>query len=207
MSDEKSKYWVGVLYPENMIPQWQDKVAETVQLPCVYCVHDKCVDTAGNPRKVHVHMMIVFRNTTTYKHALSVFNMLSAEGKTAVNTIKRVLGVRNMYNYLIHDTEDCRKKRKHLYDKAERVECNGFDIGVYEQLSQDEKEDMLDEMCEAIMENGFTNFYECFAFVKSNYDKAYVRVFRQHSGFFERLARGRFHYVRDIMLERYERGD
>ena len=51
-----------------------------------------------------------------------------------------------MYNYLIHDTEDSRKKHKHQYDKSERITGNNFDIGSYEQLSVDEKNSILVEL-------------------------------------------------------------
>ena len=43
MSGEKSKYWVGVLYPENMIEDWEDVIAEKVQLPFAYCVAPVCL--------------------------------------------------------------------------------------------------------------------------------------------------------------------
>lgn len=204
MSGEKSKYWVGVLYPENMIEDWEDVIAEKVQLPFAYCVHNRDVDSEKEKRKEHVHLMIVFRNTTTYNHAMSVYQTLSAEGKSCTNKIERVFSVRGKYNYLIHDTDECRKKKKVLYDKSERIEGNGFDIGLYEQVSVDEQEEMIDNMSDDIMECGLTNFYEAFAYVKSNYDKEYVRLFRKHSGFFERLTRGLYHHYEMLARKSYE---
>lgn len=32
------------------------------------------------------------------------------------------------YDYLIHDTDKCRKLGKHQYDPSERITGNGFDI-------------------------------------------------------------------------------
>lgn len=204
MSGEKSKYWVGVLYPENMIEDWEDVIAEKVQLPFAYCVHNRDIDSEKEKRKEHVHLMIVFRNTTTYNHAMSVYQTLSAEGKSCTNKIERVFSVRGKYNYLIHDTDECRKKNKVLYNKSERIEGNGFDIGLYEQVSVDEQEEMIDIMSDDLMEFGITNFYEAFAYVKSNYDKEYVRLFRKHSGFFERLTRGLYHHYEMLARKSYE---
>ena len=158
MSGEKSKYWVGVLYPENMISDWEDVIAEKIQLPFAYCVHNRDVDSEKEKRKEHVHLMIVFRNTTTYNHAMSVYQTLSAEGKSCTNKIERVFSVRGKYNYLIHDNN----------------------------------------MSEDIMECGFTNFFEAFAYVKDHYDKDHVRLFRRNSGFFERLTRGLYHYKEEL---------
>ena len=51
MSGEKSKYWVGVLYPENMIEDWEDVIAEKVQLPFDDGVHNRDVDSEKEKRK------------------------------------------------------------------------------------------------------------------------------------------------------------
>ena len=101
-------------------------------------------------RKDHVHLIVAFPNTTTYKHALNVMDLLSAEGKKAINKCEAVVGIRNVYDYLIHDTEDCRKKGKEQYDPSERITGNNFDIGAYEQLGTAEKNEMFLEMGQAI---------------------------------------------------------
>lgn len=188
-----AKYWVGVGYPESMKPDWKDVIGETLQLPYAYCVHDKDKTGHNGDRKEHVHIMIVFPNTTTYKHALSVMNGLSADGKTAFNKIERVINVRFMYDYLIHDTEDSQKKKKHLYDKSERIEGNNFDIGNYEQVSLGDKKDMRRELSLAIFNEGFTNYIDFYMWVLSNFDTSYEDIVSTYSGHFDRLIRGNYH--------------
>ena len=78
MANTKAKYWWAVLYPESMIEDWEDKIAELVQLPFAYCVHNHCTDENGENRNVHVHLILVFPNTTTYNHALSVFQEIQS---------------------------------------------------------------------------------------------------------------------------------
>ena len=78
--------------------------------------------------------------------ATNVMDLLSAEGKKAINKCEAVVGIRNVYDYLIHDTEDCRKKGKEQYDPSERITGNNFDIGAYEQLGTAEKNEMFLEM-------------------------------------------------------------
>ena len=61
---EKARYWTAVMYPENMIDDWKEEIADLIQMPGAYCVHDKDLDDKKEGRKVHVHIIIVFSNTT-----------------------------------------------------------------------------------------------------------------------------------------------
>ena len=105
MAGQKAKYWWAVMYPENMVPGWQNDIDEILQLPYAYCIHDQDTDEENEERKIHLHLIIAFPNTTTYNHALGVFSELNARGKIAVNECKRVISMRQAYNYLIHDTD------------------------------------------------------------------------------------------------------
>ena len=190
---EKARFWVGVLYQENMREGWEEDIGDLVQLPYAYCCHTRDRDSKSDHRKDHMHLMLAFPNTTTYQHAMKVFGQLSAEGKSALNKIEAVINVRNMYDYLIHDTETCRKKGKELYGKDERITGNNFDIGAYEQLGVAEKNDMCRELCNAIMDNGFTNFADFYVFVINAYDDTnYFEILKTYSGLFERLTRANY---------------
>lgn len=189
---DKTKYWVGILYPENMIKNWKDELGDLLQLPYAYCVHDKDLDNDGDDRKVHVHLILTFPNTTTYNHAYKVFSKLNENSRVAVNKIEMIINIRHMYDYLIHDTDDCRKKGKHLYNIKERVTGNNFDIGSYEQLSMAEKNKMLQELCNLIVQEKFTNFIDFYMHVLSNYDDIYFDIIKGYSGFLERLTKGNY---------------
>ena len=154
---EKSKYWVGVLYPENMIDKWQEEIGDILELPFAYCIHDKDFDDVEDERKKHVHLIVVFPNTTTYKHAFSVFSRLNASGRVAINCIEQIINIRQKYEYLIHNTDTCKKKGKHLYNIKERITGNNFDIGAFEQLSVAEKDKMLLELANEISQKNFTH--------------------------------------------------
>lgn len=193
MAIEKSKYWVGVLYPENMIDNWQSLIGDIVELPYAYCIHDKDLDKDSDERKVHVHLMLVYPNTTTYKHMMNVFDLLSASGKKCLSSCKACVSVRGSYNYLIHDTETARKDGKYQYDKSLRITGNNFDIGSYEQISISEKNEKCRELCTLIIDEKFTNFTDFYAYVLLNFDDVtYFELLKTYSGLFERLTRGNF---------------
>lgn len=187
-----SKYWVGVLYPENMIDNWQSEIGDILELPYAYCVHDKDLDNVNDERKVHLHLIVVFPNTTTYNHAFNVFSKLNAPNKISVNMIKQIINIRHMYEYLIHNTETCMKNGKFLYDKKERITGNNFDIGSFEQLSVAEKDNMLLELANDITKYEFTNFADFYMYVMSNYDEMYFQILKGYSGFLERLTKGNY---------------
>lgn len=193
--NEKSRHWVGVLYPENMIDDWESEIGDILELPYAYCIHDKDFDDVDDERKTHVHLIVVFPNTTTYKSAFGVFSKLNAPGRVAVNFIERVINIRQKFEYLIHNTDTCKKKGKHLYDKKERVTGNNFDIGSFEQLSVVEKDKMLLELANVISQQGFTNFADFYMYVMSNYDDTYFQILKGYSGFLERLTKGNYQRV------------
>lgn len=189
----KSRCWWAVLYPENMVENWQYDIGDILQLPYCYTLHHKDKDMMSEHRKDHIHLIIVFPNTTTYKHAMSVFNLLSANGKTALNCCDAVVNIRNCYEYLIHNTETCKKKHKELYDPKDRICGNLFDIGLFEQVGVAERNIICKELCDLIIEYSFYNFIDFYSYVILNYDNTlYFDVLKSNSGFFERLCKGNY---------------
>lgn len=187
----KARFWTAVLYPENMLDDWEIKIGDIVQYPYAYCKHTQDKDSKSEHRKDHVHVILAFPNTTTYNHAMEVFDLLSKPSCKALNTCEAVIGIRNVYDYLIHDTEACRKQGKELYSPSDRVTGNNFDIGAYEQLGIVEKNAMFIELSEAIRQNGFTNYMDFYSYVVDTYeDMNYIEVMRAYSGHFERLTKG-----------------
>ena len=190
----KARTWWAVLYPENMIENWQEVIGDKLQLPYAYTLHCRDVDSKSEHRKDHVHVIIVFSNTTTYKHAMEVFEQLSAPGQKAVNTCEAVISIRSAYDYLIHDTETCRKAGKEQYGKEERITGNNFDIGAFEQLSVAERDAICKELSEAIREYRFTNFMDFYDYVMTEHcdDTYYFEVLQARSSFFNYLIKGNF---------------
>lgn len=148
---EKCKYWTCVMWAENLPDGWQDLVSIKFQNPCCYCIHN-VKDPDENDFKWHVHFVLCFPNTTTYNHALSVFQSLCVPDNR-VNYCERVFNIRYMYDYIIHDTEDAKKKGKHLYSVNDRICINSFDIHFFEQTSQVDKDNMLKQIKNIIRNN------------------------------------------------------
>lgn len=191
MADKKARSWECIGYPESMICNWEEEIYSLFQVPFAYCVHDKDVDKMGEKRKTHVHIIIVFPNTTTYKHALEVFKQLGD-----ISNCKACINIRWCYDYLIHDTDDSRKKKKYLYDKKDRITGNGFDIGFLEQDSLVDKKRARLELSKLIIDNNITNYADLYMYVASNFEPFYEDILCTYSGHFERLTKGLYNRMK-----------
>lgn len=190
----KARFWVAVLYLENMLDGWQQLIDDLLELPFAYCIHNADVDSKSEHRKDHVHIILAFPNTTTYKHAMEVFDLLSAPGRRALNTCQAVINIRSKYDYLIHDTKKCREQGKHLYDAADRITGNGFDIGSYEQVTQEDKNRMLREMLDFVIDNDIRDIATFYiAYAQELADPQRFDVFKSYSSTVERICKGNHH--------------
>lgn len=203
---EKAKYWTAVCYPENMRDDWQTICEDLIGYPFAYCIHDKDKLQSKSDiiehdeRKEHVHFLIAWNNTTTEKTAYTLINKLSKPDRVCCPKVFQVMNVRSMYDYLIHDTKTCQKLGKHLYDVSERICGNNFDIGTYEQISLEEKEEMANSLTDLILDMEITNFtlFQRLALENFPNDKKLVQcVIRGNSGYFDRLVRGNYYLERE----------
>ena len=192
-TNAKTRYWWAVLYPENMVPNWESELDDLIQLPHCYCIHDKDLLKDGDEqRKVHVHMIICFSNTTTYRNALNVFQRLSTPGQKCCNKCEAIINVRYAYDYLIHNTKKCKESGKHLYAESERKSGCNFDIGSYEQLSTSEIDEIFQEIRHFVLDGKLENFIDLDVIVNSLDDSRYSHVLRGHRGYFAEMTRGMY---------------
>lgn len=198
----KTRYWEAIAYPENMLQNWPDLIADFVQVPCAWALHDKDVvgdkwgDQVGK-RKDHIHILLAFDGPTTEATIKRTINALSLPGKKCCPRAIPVINVKSAYKYLIHDTESAKASGKFQYDPSERHTCNNFDIGIYINITAAQKSAALDQMTEVIL-NG--TFYNLFDFVKGwvriqdDPDGILKQTVQSHSGYLERLLKGCYLY-------------
>lgn len=184
---DKARYWWAVLYPENMPDNWRDIVGDVVQLPFAYAVHDLDHDSKSEHRKDHVHMILAFPNTTTYRHALSIFKLL---GETAVNTCEACVNIRHCYDYLLHDTDSCKKQGKEVYPKDRRIVGNNFDIGAYEQISTEQKQEMLQNLVGFVIVNKIMNMTDFYLSFGREFDESYWQIVVAYNRIIESTCTG-----------------
>lgn len=186
-----TRFWMAILYPENMVDNWEDIIADTLQIPIAYCRHDTDFVNDGDARKDHIHLIEAFSNTTTWNHARNVANLLSKSGKRCCSTVQPVIKIQQAYAYLIHDTDDARKAGKHLYPESSRICKNGFDIGAYIQLDAADKEALICEIEDLLYQECICQYSRLNAAIR-NLGPEYHRVLRENSSHFNRLCVGMY---------------
>lgn len=92
----RSLYWGLILYDDSDNLNFIDKIQIIAQnYDYVYIKHDKDIDSNGNLKKVHYHVILKFTN---YKW----LNSLSEELNIPMNYFEKINSLNNMLVYLIH---------------------------------------------------------------------------------------------------------
>lgn len=97
--------------------------------------------------------------------------------------------IENMYLYLTHESKDAIAKKKYVHDKNDIKLINNFNIDRYITLDVEDKDDLLNDVCDMIDEHGLANIRELRRFVKVNGAKHNLpsmktinSVLRSHTG-------------------------
>lgn len=190
MSKEKARYFTFILYPESIPEDWKDRL-ELLGVPiAISPLHNFDLSKVSGQKykKAHYHVIYIAKNPVT---ADSVrVKIKRSLGDKSVSLVKVVItSLENMYLYLTHDSKDAIAKNKHKYSKSDIELINNFDIDRYISLDAEDKDDMLNEVCELIDDHNLANMRELRRFVKfrgSEYGlpsmKVVNSVLRAHTG-------------------------
>ena len=167
MSKEKARYFTFLLYPESIPNDWIDNL-ELIGVPiAISPLHDKDLsDVEGQKyKKEHYHVIYVSKNPVTAESVrLKVKRSLGDKSVAMVQIVST--SMENMYLYLTHESKDAIAKNKHKYSKADIRLLNNFDIDRYVTLDVEDKDDMLNDVCDLIDDHNLANMRELRRFVK-----------------------------------------
>ena len=192
---EKFRQAEVIAYPENMIPDWQDKIGEVLQVPCCYIIHDKDnVFDDEEPRKIHVHIWLVWNNTVRLSVFLKHVNRLSVdqEKNPCASTVQPVLYPEQAYKYMLHADDKSIALGKHLYDKEERKCINNFDIGVLVELNKVVVQELKCKISDLILDLQFQDCSLVYQYIRSEFGvSSYeMAVFQNYINYFDKIVTG-----------------
>lgn len=190
MTTDKARYFTFLLYPESIPEDWETQL-EMIGIPmAISPLHDK--DLSGvegqEYKKSHYHVIYVAANPVTpHSVRMRIQRVLGNQSVAKVQIVKR--SVENMYLYLTHESKDAIAKNKVKYSKNDIKLLSNFDIDRYITLDVEDKEDMLNDVCDMIDEHDLANMRELRRFVRVNageYNlpsmKVINSVLRSHTG-------------------------
>ncbi|KPJ23262.1 replication protein [Streptococcus phocae] len=189
MAKEKARYFTFLLYPESIPDDWEIKL-ELLDIPmAISPLHDKDVDKKnGGFKKPHYHVIYVAKNPVTAESVrLRIKRTLGDKSLSIVQIVRK--SMENMYLYLTHESKDAVAKKKHVYPKSDIQLLSNFDISRYVTLDVEEKDYILDVVCNMIDEQGLANVRELKRFVGQRGNeygidsmKIINEVIRSHTG-------------------------
>lgn len=190
MAKDKARYFTFLIYPESIPADWEMKL-ELIGVPmAISPLHDKDLSSLEDQKfkKAHYHVIYVARNPVTAESVrLKIKRSLGEKSVALVQIVIQSLD--NMYLYLTHESKDAVAKNKYKYNKKNIKLINNFDIDRYITLDAEDKDDMLNEVCDMIDEHDLANMRELRRFIKehgSKYNlpsmKIVNSVLRSHTG-------------------------
>lgn len=167
MAKDKARYFTFLLYPESIPEDWEMKL-ESLGIPiAISPLHDKDLsDVEGQEfKKAHYHVIYVAKNPVTPESVrLKIKRCLGDKSVAMVQIV--IQSLENMYLYLTHDSKDAIAKNKVKYSKKDIKLINNFDIDRYVTLDVEDKDEMLNEVCDMIDDYDLANMRELRRFVR-----------------------------------------
>lgn len=190
MSREKARYFTFLLYPESIPNDWITKL-ESLDIPmAISPLHDKDLSKVEGQKykKAHYHVIYVAKNPVTpHSVRMKIKRLLGNQSLAKIQIV--ATSMENMYLYLTHESKDAIAKNKRVYDKKNIKLLNNFDIDRYITLDVEDKEDMLNDVCDMIDDHDLANMRELRRFVRMNGSKYNLpsmkivnSVLRSHTG-------------------------
>lgn len=190
MAKDKARYFTFLLYPESIPSDWETQL-ETIGVPiAISPLHnrDKSSVEGQEYKKAHYHVIYVAKNpVTTDSVRFKIKNLLGNQSLAKVQIVSQ--SMESMYLYLTHESKDAIAKNKYKYNKSDIKLLNNFDIDRYITLDVEDKDEMLNDVCDMIDDHGLANIRELRRFVKergSDYNlpsmKIINSVLRSHTG-------------------------
>lgn len=190
MAKDKARYFTFLLYPESIPENWEIEL-ESIGVPiAISPLHDKDLSSVEGQKykKAHYHVIYVAKNPVTSDSVRKKIRGILGDNSVAkVQIVSQ--SMENIYLYLTHESKDAISKNKYKYNKTDIKLLNNFDIDRYITLDVEDKDEMLNDVCDMIDDHGLANIRELRRFIKEHgteYNlpsmKIINSVLRSHTG-------------------------
>ncbi len=116
----RTRNYATVVYPDSAPDDWQ-QILSNEHINCfISPLHDRDVNPAGEKKKPHYHVMIMFDNVKTSKQAEDIFKKIGGVGCEVINSI------RGYARYLCH--LDNPEKARYSEDSVVAYGVDYYDI-------------------------------------------------------------------------------
>lgn len=108
-------FWISTYLPHSVIRSLLPNLDGLTYF--AFCVHDRDRNADGTLKKLHIHILMYFDERVSSSYVAFWFHTLE------IKVISRS-NISTEWNYLIHDSEACRKAGKFQYPVSDRISNN-----------------------------------------------------------------------------------
>lgn len=157
MDKKRTRNWATVVYPESAPENWKSALQEQCIPAFISPLHDNDLNTNGELKKGHFHVMLLFDGVKTQEQVQEIFTLIGGVGIEPVNC------VRAYARYLCH----LDNPEKAQYDIKDVLSYSGADYSTIISLASD-KYSAIGEMIEFCIQNGIDSYAELLMYSKNN---------------------------------------
>lgn len=185
----KERYWTFVVYPESVRNDWKDYI-QSLGIQCAISpLHNKDINTNGEIKKPHFHVLVCFNGPTTYNKVKTL--ICDYIGATIP---QRVLSCKGMIRYFTHKDNP----EKTQYEDADIITLNGLDLKTFSDLTVSQILFIKKEIVKYINENKIYSYdylVDLYAYDTSMND--YFQVLSNNTIFFNTYIKCRKERFKD----------
>ena len=154
---KRTRNYATVVYPESAPENWQMILQEQCVPALISPIHNKDINSDGELKKEHYHVMIMFDGVKTQEQAREVFDLIGGVG------VEPIKSVRAYARYLCHlDNPD-----KTRYKIDDVLSLSGADYNTMISLASD-KYSAIGEMIDFCIQNCIDSYAELLLYAKDN---------------------------------------
>lgn len=156
--DTRTRNWTFFVYPESAPENWRDVLNE-MHIPWIESpLHDKDVDSNGELKKAHWHILILFTSKKSYEQVREITLRLKAPNP------QKVMDLKGMVRYFAHMDDP----NKFQYSKSEIIGHAGADPLIYLSANSGERYQLIKEMISFVKENDIDEIQDLIDYAMEN---------------------------------------
>lgn len=179
---KRSRAWTCVVYPDSASEEWQEILRDQLVECLISPLHDQDMEPTGESKKSHYHVVISFKNPTSYERACEVFEAIG--GVIPPEGACRVKDFKQMARYLCHLDQP----NKHRYSIEDVVSIGAIDYPSLVMSGADE-DDVLDEVFDFIRSNYIVSFAEFVDIVRTSKKEWRRLTYHQYAALISRYIK------------------
>lgn len=188
----KERYWTFILYPESCPDNFKEILQKTGLCVAISPLHDKDINSDGELKKEHYHILLCFNGPTTYNKVKSITDELCG-------TIpQRVLSCKGIIRYFSHKDNP----EKYQYNEQDIVTLNGLDLKSFNDLTLSQQLIIKKDIILLIQTENITSYNELVnRFLMNFNDRDYFQVVCSNTFFFNSYIKSRNEVFRNESLK------